>query len=238
MLKTRQTVTVVYHEQLTTVKSSKISTVTILSMLQVIDVVVLYSVHDIPFQNHALFTAMNHTNYFNPGQTKVVCSDQPLYVLKKTIIWANPSTFQKSDSCYITNYDPETKITSPPIKTPYCCYTSDVFTFFGVMHIEQVSLKCTGELITVTGLEDVLGSGGLKTIGLMKSLCDVSSLKKARYGGQALGPVFHSLLVEAHQQTKGATDLSGLNTWAERQEGPMFKPFGYSRSYHEREPSC
>ena len=176
----------------------------------------LYSVHDIPFQNHALFTAINHTNYFNPGQTKVICSDQLLYALKKIINWANPSTFQKSDSCYITNYDPETKIASPPIKTPYCCYTSDVFTFFGVMHIEQVSLKCTGELITGTGLEDVLGSAGLKTIGLMKSLCDVSSLKKARYGGQALGPVFHS-------QTTGATDLSGLNTWAERQEGPMFK---------------
>ena len=59
------------------------------------------------------------------------------------------------------------------------------------MHIEQVTLKCTGELITGTGLEDVLRSAGLKTIGLMTSLCDLSSLKRAMYGGQFLGPVLH-----------------------------------------------
>ena len=57
----------------------------------------------------------------------------------------------------------------------------------------------------------------------MTSLCDVSSLKKAKYGGQVLGPVLHSLLVEAYQQTTGAKDVSGLNTWAGKQEAPVFK---------------
>ena len=39
------------------------------------------------------------------------------------------------------------------------------------------------------------------------------------------GPWFvaHSLLVKAYQHTTGAKDVSGLNTWAEKQEAPMFK---------------
>ena len=55
------------------------------------------------------------------------------------------------------------------------------------------------------------------------SLCNVSSLKKAMYGGQVLGPVLHLLLVEAFQQKTGAKDLSGLNDWVR---------------YHERKPPC
>ena len=125
--------TVVYHGQLTTVKSSKISTlkteehVTILSMLPVID----HVEHDIPFQNHALCTAMDYTNYLNPGQTTVACLDKPLYALKKTIFWAHPAKFQKSDSCYITNYDPETQITLPPIKTSHIL----LLLYFRCLHI-------------------------------------------------------------------------------------------------------
>ena len=168
--------------------------------------------------------ARDYTSYLNSGQTTVVCSDQPLYALKKTILWDNPAKFQKNDTCSITNLDPETRTASPLIVTPYCCYNSDVFTLFGVMHIEQtVGMKCTGDLIMGTGLEDLLGSAGLKTIGLMTSLCCVSSIKKARYGGQVIGPVLRSLLVEAYQQSTGAKDLTGLNDWTEKQEAPMFK---------------
>ena len=116
--------TVVYHEQFTTVKSSEISTMKSLSQSWACrrSLINDHAVHDISFQNHALCTAaMDYTNYLNPGQT-VVCSDQPLYALKKTIIWAYPAKFQKCDSCYITNYDTETQITSPLIKTLYCRY--------------------------------------------------------------------------------------------------------------------
>ena len=42
-----------------------------------------------------------------------------------------------------------------------------------------------------TGLEDVIGPASLKTVGLMSSLCNVNSLKKARYGGQVIGPVIY-----------------------------------------------
>ena len=54
--------TVVYHGQLTTVKKQQDTDteepVTIFSMLPVMD----HVVHDIPFQNHALCTAMDFTN--------------------------------------------------------------------------------------------------------------------------------------------------------------------------------
>ena len=74
-----------------------------------------------------------------------------------------------------------------------------------------------------TGLEDVIGSAGLKTVGLMSSLCNVNSLKKARYGGQVIGPVIYSFLVEVYQQTTGANDETGLKAWADEQESPMFR---------------
>ena len=92
-------------------------------------------VHDIPFQTHVLSIARDYTSYLNSGQTTVVCSDQPLYALKKTILWDNPAKFQKNDTCSITNLDPETRTASPLIVITYCCYNSDVFTLFGVMHI-------------------------------------------------------------------------------------------------------
>ena len=56
----------------------------------------------------------------------------------------------------------------------------------------------------------VLGSAGLKTVGLLTSLRNVSMLKKARYCGQVLGPVLHVLLVGAYKETTGAKDEAGL----------------------------
>ena len=52
-----------------------------------------------------------------------------------------------------------------------------MFAFFGPLHIEQVFLVCPGEMIKGTGLEDLLSSTGLSTVGLSTATCDVNHIK-------------------------------------------------------------
>ena len=60
-------------------------------------------------------TSIEYTQYLNPGQIAVGCSDQPLYALKKTIQWAYPDMFGDT-----------------------------YFALMGGLHIEQAALVCLG----------------------------------------------------------------------------------------------
>ena len=113
-------------------------------MLPVID----YVVHDAAFQYHSLCIRQDYTSYLNPGQTTVSRADEPLYALKKLLIWAYPNRFLNAGS-----------------------FTLDVFAFFRPLHIKQVFLVCTGEMIKGTGLEDLLSSTGL--LVMLAYHCDV-----------------------------------------------------------------
>ena len=57
-------------------------------------------------------------------------------------------------------------------------FTLDVFAYFRPLHIRQVFLVCTGEMIKGTGLEDLLSFSGLSTVGLSTAMCDVNYIKK------------------------------------------------------------
>ena len=169
---------------------------TLNSMLPVID----HVVHDAAFQYHVLCISQDYTAYLNPGQTTVSCGDQPLYALKKLLIWANPNRFLK----------------------PFT-FTPDVFAFFGPLHIEQVSLVCTGELIRATGLEDILSTSGLSTVGLSTAMCDVNNIKKARYCGQVVAPVLNTLLMDAYKEARAAGDKSDdFDEWCKEQKDESF----------------
>ena len=122
------------------------------SMLPVID----HVVHDAAFQFQSMCICQDYTSYLNPGQTTVSCGDQPLYALKKSLSWAHPEKFLKQ---------------YPISRVP------DVFAFFGALHLKQVFLICTGEVVKGTGLEDLLPSNGLKTGGLSTAVCDVNHIK-------------------------------------------------------------
>ena len=93
--------------------------------------------------------AIAYTNYLNPGQVVVGCSDLPLYALKKVIQMACTSLFGKS-----------------------------YFAFMGGLHIEQAALVCIGQLIKGTGMGDIIGAASLDTIGLETAVCDVNNIKK------------------------------------------------------------
>ena len=96
-----------------------------------------------------LKTANEYTQYLNPGQTAVVCSGLPLYAMKKMIQLSRPVEFE--------NY----------------------FCFMGGLHIEQAALVCIGQLITGSGIDDIITSASLDTIGLKTAVCDVNNIKKA-----------------------------------------------------------
>ena len=94
--------------------------------------------NDIDFQVKVMKMNIDFTNFINPSQVPVGCSDQPLYALKKKIMWSYPS------------------------KSPSNAY----FAFLGGSHIEQQCFSLHGELIGGTGLEDIVKQGSLSIIGL------------------------------------------------------------------------
>ena len=107
-------------------------------------------------QYHVMKTSMEYTQYLIPGQVTVCVSDQPLFALKRSIQLARPDEFR--------NY----------------------FCFMGGLHIEQAALVCLGQLITGTGLDDIISKTSLDTVGLKTAVCDVNNIKKARYTLQVI----------------------------------------------------
>ena len=98
-----------------------------------------------------------------------------------------------------------------------------MFAFFGPLHIEQVFLVCPGEMIKGTGLEDLLSSTGLSTVGLSTATCDVNHIKKSRYSGQVVAPVLGDLCRDAYIETKAAEDTSkDFDLWCKEQEDESF----------------
>ena len=55
----------------------------------------------------------------------------------------------------------------------------------------------TGETIKGTGLEDLLSSTGLSTVGLSTAMCDVNYIEKYNFSGQVVVPVLGALLRDA-----------------------------------------
>lgn len=171
------------------------------------------------FQMHIMEKNLKITRYLNPGQTSVSSADQPLYTKKKTMMWAFPSKFAKR--CQFTySVDGIDKIEE--IET----YIDDIFAFFGPLHIEKAVLSCFGDLVRGTGLDDVVKSSGLSTVGLVTAMCDVNNIKKARYTCQVVGPVLQSFLDDAYL---ASTDGLAYDLWVEKQKEASIT-FKY---YHE-----
>ena len=138
---------------------------------------------------------MEYTAYINPAQATVGCSDQPLYAKKKQIQWACADQFP------LTSY----------------------FPFMGGLHVEQALLRMHGQLVSGTGLEDVLSIANLPTVGLKNAMCNVSDIKKARYTVQLMASCLTKCLCQAFEAAD--TRETSLEKWAESQSASMFKYF-------------
>ena len=149
--------------------------------------------NDINFQAHIMNIAIEYTQYLNEKQgTAVGCSDQPLYAWKKKLQWSYPDRFSKNA----------------------------YFPVMGGMHLEQQLLKINGQLVTGSGLDDVLDQAKLSYIGLKTAFCDVNDIKKALYSVQVVVICLYKQLSLAYMESKSQQDL---DTWAEMQSGTMFK---------------
>ena len=154
-----------------------------------------YKSSEIELQYHLMATAVKYTRFLNPGQVAVGCSDQPLYAIKRTIQWMYPDVFGNT-----------------------------YFAFMGGLHIEQAALTCIGQLVTGTGIENIISAAALDTVGLVSAVCDVNNIKKARYTIQVLIVVLVKNLQKAYETDKLENDTNiALEKWSETQSYPMFK---------------
>ena len=162
-----------HHSKENRDKSDKCHTIN--SSLPLID----HLSHDINFQSHIMKIAMDYTNFLNPGQRTIGCSDCPLYAIKKKLQWSNPNVFPSGQ------YLP----------------------FMGGLHIEQLFLKINGQLTKGTGMDAIIGKAGLEYIGLETAFTDVNDIKKARYSIQVEVACLYKMLEAAHLASGVALDL-------------------------------
>ena len=144
--------------------------------------------------------AVEYTQYLNPGQVAVGCSDQLLYALKEMIQWAHPDLVLK-----------------------YFC-------FMGGLHIEQAALVCVGQLITGSGMEDIVICASLDTIGLKTAVCDENNIKKARYTLQVTAVVLMRKLQDAYKVT--GTSYDNMEHWIAAQQDSSIFMYWYNVLQH------
>ena len=128
-------------------------------------------------------------DYLNPSQVAVGVSDLPLYALERSIQMAYP---EELEGC---------------------------FCFMGGLHIEQAALVCIGQLIKGSGLDDIVDTASLDTVGLKIAVCDVSNIQKARYTLK----VFAAALTKTLNDAIKTSTFETMELWIESQKvNPMF----------------
>ena len=88
----------------------------------------------------------------------------------------------------------------------------------GPLHIEQTAMVCLGQLIKGTKIVQVMNLAELSITGLTTAVCDVNSIKKARYSLQVLAVCLSRLLQEAYKNDADVPTLMSYNEWIKQQE--------------------
>ena len=118
-------------------------------------------------QFHCMNIIKDTIKFINP-QIPIGVSDQPVYALSKEVQLRYPSSFGADK--YVN--------------------------LFGDLHIEIELLRIHGELIKGSGLESILDSASLSTLGT-SAIIDVNTNKHARYCLQVSSCTIYQLLKEA-----------------------------------------
>ena len=108
--------------------------------------------------------------YINPGQIPIDTCDQPVFALTKEVQWRYPEKF--SDVQY--------------------------FSILGGLHIEQSLLVVHGEVVSGSGLAEILENNDLSLIGTSTAILDVNNIKRSRYCLQVSLCAIYKKLKEAH----------------------------------------
>ena len=107
-------------------------------------------VHTLQMQVHCMKLNQRTVEILNPGQTPVDVCDLPVYALTKEALLRFPQLFPK------------------------------YFPMMGALHIEQVFLLCHGQMISGSGLPEILKAANLSLLGT-SAVVDVNDIKRARY---------------------------------------------------------
>ena len=89
----------------------------------------------------------------NPDQIPIDTCDQPVFDLTKQVQWRYPGRF--SDGLY--------------------------FSIMGGLHIEQEASNIHGEIISGSGLAEILENNDLSTNGVSSATLDINHIKRSRY---------------------------------------------------------
>ena len=106
----------------------------------------------------------------NPDQIPIDTCDQPVFALTKEVQWRYPEKF--SDDLY--------------------------FSIMGGLHIEQEALNIHGEIISGSGLAEILKNNDLSTIGIYSATLDINHIKPSWYCLQVTLCALYKKLKEVH----------------------------------------
>ncbi|KAK3917822.1 Chromosome-associated kinesin KIF4 [Frankliniella fusca] len=119
---------------------------------------------------HGMDIIRKSTEFLNPGQTPVICVDQPLFATAKLLQWNLPAA-----------------------------YGEDKFVvLFGPLHIEQNFIRMMGELLEGSGWTGIIANSGILPAGSAEGLLKVSSITKSRLYHQYTAAALYSLLSDAY----------------------------------------
>ena len=127
-------------------------------------------VHTLKAQHHCMNIIADTIKYINPGQIPIDTCDQPVFVLTKEVEWRYPEEF--SDVQY--------------------------FSILGGLHIEQSLLVVHGEVVSGSGLAEILETSDLSLIGTSTAILDVNNIKRSRYCLLVSLCAIYKKLKEAH----------------------------------------
>ena len=88
------------------------------------------------------------------------------------------------------------------------------FCFMGGLHIEQAALVCSGQLIKGSGLDDIVDTASLNTVGLKTAVCDVNNIKKASCTLQVVAAAHTKKLIDSFKTSTFET----MELWIENQK--------------------
>ena len=134
-------------------------------------------VHTLDMQYHCMNIISDTINTLNPGQIPVDTADPPIFALTKELM----------------------------IRFPYKFGPDKYFCLFGSLHIEKLLLIICRWVIKGSGLDEIMYTCGLSTVGA-DSLVTVNSIKRARYCLQVGACVIYLKLKQAHRDS-GSDEL-------------------------------
>ena len=123
---------------------------------------------------HSIDVVRKAVAFLNPGQTPIICMDQPLYTLAKQIQWNWPETYGEDK----------------------------LVVMFGPLHIEMGALRLLGELMEDSGWVGALVQANVASSGTAESFLKASHVGKTRRAHQVTACCLYILLQTAYQHYK------------------------------------